>query len=379
MEINRMENLKNDFLSKAKIVHGDKWDYSKTSYVNRDTPITIICSIHGEFKQKPSNHLHSKYPCPKCVHPKCLSNPNSKRSFLKTRPKRIKIQPDEIINGIKFWVRQCPRCNTKLLHRGSWYRDDSIIKNKLCNSCKSKSIPESSIKRQNQRNSNICCWKNKINSIVITEYMDGKVYLNNHGYWSRKCSDCGYETEYSRVDNAIAAEKRNSKCGKCSLNLSVNKTSKVFDDVSGVFFNSSIKQWCRNCPMCGTEIKYTSKNWAVKAQKNETGCYSCYSESRISKPEQEFLDLFKITDRQKQIGKYMVDGLKNNTIYEFLGDFWHGNPSRYDMGKMNNASKKHFKNYTKKLFIDSKIYNQEDTTSNTSGSRIGTNSKKLSY
>jgi len=28
-----MENLKNDFLSKAKMVHGDKWDYSKTKSI----------------------------------------------------------------------------------------------------------------------------------------------------------------------------------------------------------------------------------------------------------------------------------------------------------------------------------------------------------
>jgi hypothetical protein len=173
--------------------------------------------------------------------------------------------------------------------------------------------------------------------------MNGKVYLNNRGYWSRKCSDCGYETEYSRVDNAIAAEKNKSGCGMCSSQkTSLNKTSKVFDDVSGVFFNSSIRQWCRNCPECHIEIKYTSKNWAVKAQKNKTGCYACYSASRISKPEQEFLDFFKIQKRQKQIGKYMVDGFKNNVIYEFLGDFWHGNPKLYDMSKMNNASKKTF-------------------------------------
>lgn len=38
----------------------------------------------------------------------------------------------------------------------------------------------------------------------------------------------------------------------------------------------------------------------------------------------------------------MVDGFKNNMIFEFLGDFWHGNPKLYDMGKMNDASKKTF-------------------------------------
>lgn len=53
------------FISKAKEIHGDKYDYSKAKYVNAHTPITIICPIHGEFQQKPSEHL-SGYGCKQC-------------------------------------------------------------------------------------------------------------------------------------------------------------------------------------------------------------------------------------------------------------------------------------------------------------------------
>lgn len=48
---------KEEFVEKAKQVHGNKYDYSKTIYVNNHTPTTIICSKHGEFLQQPSNHL----------------------------------------------------------------------------------------------------------------------------------------------------------------------------------------------------------------------------------------------------------------------------------------------------------------------------------
>ena len=53
------------FIKKARAVHGDKYDYSKVEYVNNNTPITIVCPIHGEFPQRPNNHLHGNG-CPKC-------------------------------------------------------------------------------------------------------------------------------------------------------------------------------------------------------------------------------------------------------------------------------------------------------------------------
>ena len=54
-----------NFIAKAKEIHGDKYDYSKAVYVNNTTPITIICPIHGEFKQTPKGHLRG-YGCKKC-------------------------------------------------------------------------------------------------------------------------------------------------------------------------------------------------------------------------------------------------------------------------------------------------------------------------
>lgn len=49
-----------EFIEKAKIVHGDTYDYSKSIYMNSDNKIKIICKIHGEFEQKVANHLQGK-------------------------------------------------------------------------------------------------------------------------------------------------------------------------------------------------------------------------------------------------------------------------------------------------------------------------------
>lgn len=46
-----------DFIRRAHEVHGGKYDYSKTVYVAAIKEVTIICPTHGEFQQRPSNHL----------------------------------------------------------------------------------------------------------------------------------------------------------------------------------------------------------------------------------------------------------------------------------------------------------------------------------
>lgn len=56
-----------EFIKKAKKIHGDKYDYSKTNYTGCKKLITIICPIHGEFSQVPNYHL-SGNGCPKCGH-----------------------------------------------------------------------------------------------------------------------------------------------------------------------------------------------------------------------------------------------------------------------------------------------------------------------
>jgi len=54
-----------DFVKKAKRIHGDKYDYSKVDYMNSHTKICIICPKHREFWQTPNDHLNGKG-CKKC-------------------------------------------------------------------------------------------------------------------------------------------------------------------------------------------------------------------------------------------------------------------------------------------------------------------------
>lgn len=53
------------FISDAIAIHGDKYDYSKVEYVAMKVKVQIICPIHNIFEQTPDNHIRG-HGCPKC-------------------------------------------------------------------------------------------------------------------------------------------------------------------------------------------------------------------------------------------------------------------------------------------------------------------------
>lgn len=56
-----------EFIREAKSIHGDKYNYSESIYINSANKLKIICQVHGVFEQSPNVHLSQKQGCPKCV------------------------------------------------------------------------------------------------------------------------------------------------------------------------------------------------------------------------------------------------------------------------------------------------------------------------
>jgi hypothetical protein len=52
-----MKNKTEIFIGKANNKHGSKYDYSYVSYINSKIKVKIVCLKHGEFEQKPNDHL----------------------------------------------------------------------------------------------------------------------------------------------------------------------------------------------------------------------------------------------------------------------------------------------------------------------------------
>lgn len=52
-------------ISKFNEVHGNLYSYTKVLYCNSSTSVIITCEIHGDFKQRPNDHIKGSG-CPKC-------------------------------------------------------------------------------------------------------------------------------------------------------------------------------------------------------------------------------------------------------------------------------------------------------------------------
>lgn len=71
------------FIEKARLKHGNKFDYSLVNYKNQTTKVKIICPIHGVFEQIPSNHY--RYDCSQCSKIESIERlKNNENSFSKS-------------------------------------------------------------------------------------------------------------------------------------------------------------------------------------------------------------------------------------------------------------------------------------------------------
>lgn len=65
LELCRRVVTTESFIAEAKEIYGDRYDYSKVVYKNRDHRVVVTCPVHGDFQIYAREHLDGKG-CPKC-------------------------------------------------------------------------------------------------------------------------------------------------------------------------------------------------------------------------------------------------------------------------------------------------------------------------
>jgi hypothetical protein len=78
----------NDFIKKSKEVHGDKYSYGNTDYVNDKTKVRITCPKHGDFLQLPTPHKNGSG-CPVCAIKNSTSNRTGNTNDFILKSKKI--------------------------------------------------------------------------------------------------------------------------------------------------------------------------------------------------------------------------------------------------------------------------------------------------
>ena len=127
-----------EFIKKARQVHGDKYDYSKVNYTNNRTKVCIICKEHGEFWQTPNKHLLGQG-CPICGNILISFKKRSNESEFINKSKSIYGNKYDYskVKYINARTKVCIICPT---HGEFWQRPDDHLHNKECPICNSSKL-----------------------------------------------------------------------------------------------------------------------------------------------------------------------------------------------------------------------------------------------
>ena len=263
------------FIQKSIKIHGDLYDYSKTNYTSSVKKVIIICKIHGEFLQLPLNHYRHK--CFKCGYEECNKTNKIKKEKSKNEfEKKANIIHKNIYDYKKSIYENA---KTKLIvickiHGEFLISPNHHLSGKGCVKCGIIRSKNFKIKNYNEYYTKFIELYKEKNDYSLVEWKGSSSYIivicKKHGNF-----------------NILPYEHIKGKdCPKC-----VNQFSKVSMD------------W----------LKYMEIKYLVKIQHANN------------------LGEFIIPGT-----RYKADGYaKNiNTVFEFYGDFWHGNIQLYESKKL---------------------------------------------
>jgi hypothetical protein len=321
-----------EFIEKAIIIHGNRYDYSKVDYKGSNIEVIIICKEHGEFLQQPSVHL-SGCGCNKCG----IINMKNKQ----TGTTEEFIEKAIIKHGDKYNY-------SKVDYNGNNYdviiickehgeflqKPHGHLSGRGCNKCgrinmKNKQtgtteefIEKAIIKHRDKYNYSEIDYINSKTKVIII--------CKEHGYFLQTPTDhlSGYGCNKCGIINM-----KNKQSGTTEefIEKSIIKHGDKYN-YSKVYYINARKKIIINCKNHGDFLQIPD------AHLKGVGCPKCIP--NYSKVQIQWLNLIqsykKIHIQHAENGgefsipetRFKADGYckETNTIYEFHGDLWHGNP-----------------------------------------------------
>lgn len=106
-----------EFKQRAILVHGDKYDYSQTEYINMQHKVRIICLEHGSFDQLPQAHLRGQG-CPVCGQEKqqqTMMDKYGADNAMKIKQFYDKARETSLEKYGHRWAMSCPEIHQKVV------------------------------------------------------------------------------------------------------------------------------------------------------------------------------------------------------------------------------------------------------------------------
>lgn len=269
-----------EFIEKAKKVHGDEYDYSKVKYENYRKKIIITCKKHGDFIQSPENHLYGKG-CPKCgnhfskyedeiisiIPYKCIKN---ERQILDGKELDIYIPEKNIgieFNGLKWhsdWfagkgpnyhIEKTNGCNKKGIGLIQIFEDEYVS---------NKTIVESKIKHILKISDNLeKIYARKCNIKTITKN-EAKTFLKNNHIQGFAASTIYLGSFYNEKLVAVMSFKKEHKDSEdWELNRFASDINYNCIGLGGKLFSYFVKNYKTN------KIKsFADRRWTLDSENN---------------------------------------------------------------------------------------------------------------
>ncbi len=336
---------KNDFIKRAIKLHGNVYDYSHVNYKNNNSQIEIICKTHGKFMQQPNNHLVGNG-CPKCG--------RISTTFKQTTTTDAFIQKAKQIHKEKYNYSKVDytKAHGKVIiicnEHGEFNQSaDSHLRGSGCPKCIGRLRTtddfrlEAQIVHGNKYDYTLVQYEYATTKVIIICKTHGKFMQqpNNH-LLGNGCPECGKNQTSEKLKSSTLQFIERAK--------SIHKESYDYAKVNYINANTKVMILC-------------NKHGMFQQQPNNhlsgQGCPKCacvgYSKAQI-----DWLNLLEQIRNIKiqHIGnsaqeyrikntKWKADGYckETNTIFEFHGDYWHGNPTRYDPEFVNKVCNKKMK------------------------------------
>jgi len=337
------KKTKEEFINQSNINHNNKYDYSLVQYINNSTKVKIKCPIHDIFEQTPNVHLYSG--CNKCskkiIHDKLRSSLDDiKIKFNKIHNNKYDYSLVEYINYSTKIKIKCPihglfeQTPNNHIHYGC--KDCGIISRINKQTYTKDNIIELFIQKHgNKYDYSLINYNNYADKLDIVCNIHGifKQSAEDHlrTFGCIQCSNLNVSDKLKKLNNQFIAD--------C-----VNKHGNKYD-YSKVNYKNNRNKIIIICKIHGDFLQIP------KDHLNGSGCPKCYK--RHSKISLEWLNYiqFKYNNKIQHAEndgefkipntRYDADGYctENNTIYEFHGDIWHGNPKLFNSNDINPVSK----------------------------------------
>jgi hypothetical protein len=315
-----------EFFRQASEKHGDQYSYDKTRYRNAQSRVTITCREHGDFKMLPSHHLAGNG-CRLCA------QINGRLGFAEF-VRRARLLHGEQYDYVEYQDATDPVGILCASHGFFRQRGADHLAGHGCPCCTDL-----------RSAGNLRYTRNEIKDEI-------KIKFDNHVTLAEEYLDTGKPVRFACIGHGdfeahpMTVLQSKHGCPRCADEsfglLSRRLTQEEFERTASAAHAGKYKYGTFSETDNPIEVTCPRHGSFLQKAGNHLAGYGCpHCSKRRCAMQKAWLDKLGISKRDVAMiiddRRFIADGYEpsTKTVYEFWGDFWHGNPRVYKSNDVN--------------------------------------------